>query len=157
MIELLAWGALVLVTIWATSCDRDLAWIGGALALGWLVSNALVMWAPLSWQVAGYTGIEVIVAASVIMALAWHGLWQLKLILVLNMLSIAANLTFALYFSEQQQQVLLWKWTTNLIFAGECLLAIGAGVSHGLRSGRFHRRVRHRGDVAASHLDGPKP
>lgn len=145
----LFYGALAALAFWATYRDEYLRWIGVWLCLGWVASNVLdFSHVSVPDRIGPYTGIEVMVAT----AAAWAIFRRSRLltfIMMFNLLSIAANIGLALNFPSDERQIYLWKVTTNLCFAGECLFAFGIGVGHGYRIGRFRRWFSLRGRAAS--------
>lgn len=136
----LAYGSLALLAFWACMRDRDLVWIGAWLVGGWAISNLMDWYAPPIAAPGPYTLIEMMVLTAVYCAWAEHRpryRWPLTGIAICNTASIAANVAFAANFPPIRQQIYLWEGTVNMIFAAECLLAIGVGVADGVRTGRF--------------------
>jgi hypothetical protein len=140
----LFYGGLAILALLATWRDDDLRWIGGWLVTGCAISNALfyVHVPPIS-RTGPYTFLEMMVAVAAACSLTRHPRWPIA-ILVCNLLSIAANIGLVVNNPPTRGQVYLWGLTTNLLFASECLLVIGAGGGYGriadfLRGG-FHLR-----------------
>lgn len=131
------YGSLALGALWATRHDQDLIWVGGWLVAGWAMSNFIWALGDPSAKPGPYSLIEAMVALAAVVAFDRHRYRALLIIVSLNILSICANLAFASIIKADERQVFLHAVTTNLIFAAECLLAIGIGVAHGHRIGRF--------------------
>lgn len=135
----LLYGIFGASAFWATCRDDYLRWIGLWLIVGWAASNILDFnHYPVADRVGPYTAIEIMVAVATSWALVERSRWLIA-ILIFNLISIAANIGLALNYPATDRQVYLWKATTNLCFAAECLFAFGIGVAHGLRTGRIRR------------------
>lgn len=135
----LLYGILAALAFWATCRDEYLRWIGLWLVAGWGFSNMLDFSRyPVPGRVGPYTAIEIMVAVAASWALIARSRWLIG-ILVFNLISIAANIGLALNYPPTDYQIYLWKSATNLCFAAECLFAVGIGVGHGFRTGRFRR------------------
>lgn len=133
----LVYGSLAALAFRMTCRDEYLRWLGLWLVIGWGLSNILDFGhVPVAGRIGPYTGIEIMVAVAAAWALAERSYW-LVAILCFNLLSLAANIGLAINFPADQRQIYLWKATTNLCFAGECLFAFGIGLANEFRSGRI--------------------
>lgn len=159
LLALAFYGALAALAVWATWSD-DMWLLGAALMLGFIVSNVVWFAAPVSWRPGPYSSIEVLIAAAAFGALDKAGgctrrFAGLVMILGVNIVSICANVALVFNTPPNMRQVWLHEVTTNVCFAVECLLAVGVGVAHGYRTGRFHWRPHLRRQAAAT-LAQPK-
>lgn len=140
------YGTLGTAAFLACLWERNLRWVGAWLLVGFAVSNLLDWYAPLAYQIAGYTAIEMLIAVAAICATTtFTPKAPLLGIVALNLLSIGVNGIFALNSINNlhdQQQKLAWEVTTNIIFAMECAVAIGVGSAHVVRTGVLHRGLR---------------
>lgn len=125
------YGLFALAAFLATHGDHDLGLIGIFLAGGFLASNALFLFAPVTARPAPYTLIETLVALAAYCAFEVRGHRALIAIVILNIVSICANVAFSLVFPPDQRQVLAFETTTNLTFAAECVLATWVGIAYG--------------------------
>lgn len=141
LLPLLLYGALAALALWATWRDIDLRWVGLWLAGGFISSNVLFFSVPIFARVGPYTFIEVLVAVAAMGAWLEHRYRALAVLVAVNLVSIGFNVVFALNDPPSRWQIYLWEVSTNLCFATECLLAIGVGIAHGYRTGRFSRRL----------------
>jgi hypothetical protein len=149
------YGALACLAVWSTWSrlapwrGRDDLWtIGAVLMLGFAASNILKATIPIMDQAGPFSFIEVIIAVTAFYVWSLQRSRLLIALVGLNLASIGANIAFALNFPPTGQQIFLWEVTTNVCFAGECLLASWLGIAHGYRTGRFVRRVRLGGRAA---------
>jgi hypothetical protein len=134
------YGVLALIAFLATLRDPDLLWIGAWLLGGWAISNYLHATMPVTELVGPYSMIEFMVLYATSIAWGTHRrYWPLLIIGALNLVSIAVNIGFSRNFPPTGRQIYLWELTTNLCFAGQCLLATGVGIFDGFRVGRFNR------------------
>lgn len=154
MTLLIVFGALAALAAYATLGDEDLRWIGFWLVIGFILSNVLHASMSVDYLPGPYSLIEFMVLLAT--ALAWDShrncwpmwpirqvqfvrCWPLVLLAGINILSICINIAFSALYLPTRQQIYVFELTTNLCFTAECLLAIGVGVSDGLRNGRFAR------------------
>ncbi len=140
ILVLLFYASLAAAALWATCRDSDLCCVGAALVVNCGMSN--FMWAmdvPATSRTGPYTLVELIVTAAAFFAFHAHRYRAWQLLVSFSIMSIMANVVFASLVAPNLRQIFLWEATTNLMFAIECLIAIGVGVSHGRGSGRFHR------------------
>ena len=138
----LGYGALALIALWATWRDTDLVWIGVFLIGGWAVSNLADWYLPIERQPGPYAVIELLivyVTSLAYMAELRRGRrrWPLLLLGGAAIVSVIATAAFTTQYPPSGRQVYLWKLTTNLCFAAECLFATTTGVIDGYRTGRF--------------------
>lgn len=137
MLMALGYGVLACVAMWATWRNFELFWVGFWLVFGWAASNLLFAYAPVEARPGPYTVIEMMVALAAFCAFAEHRYKALIGVVMFNVASIAINVAFATLSDPDQRQIYLYEVTTNLCWAGQCLLAAGVGVAHGRRTGRF--------------------
>lgn len=126
--------------VWATWADDDLRWVGVWLLTSFAASNWLHAEMHVSSLPGPYAMIEVMILLAA--AVAWDShrrYWGLVLLGGINILSICASIAFAAEKPILPRHVFVFELTTNLAFAAECLLAIGAGIADGYRTGRFNR------------------
>lgn len=131
------YGALTAMALWATLKDFDLLLVGITLAFCFLVTNGLGLAAPIEDQPGPYSAIQILISAAALHAWGVHRSRQFIALVTISIASVCANIAFLLNFPPDQRQIFLWEVTTNMIFAGECLLATWVGIAHGYRTGRF--------------------
>jgi uncharacterized membrane protein HdeD (DUF308 family) len=135
---LVLYGGLAMLAVWSTRHDRELVWLGGWLAAGFVLSNLLHATLAVTYLPGPYSLIECMVLFAASIAWGVHRKhWPLLVIACVNVLSITANIAFAANFPPSPRQIFLWELTTNIFFAVECLLATAVGVADGYRTGRF--------------------
>lgn len=135
-------GALASLAVWATWADEDLRWVGLMLAIGFGLSNAMFFaGVPVQVWPGPYTMIEVLVALTAYVAWGSTGYRALIVLVGFNLASVGANLVFAAQgFYPSRWEMLVFVVATNVCFMAECLLALGVGIAHGYRVGRFNWR-----------------
>lgn len=126
--------------VWSTWADDDLRWIGIWLATSYGAAN----WMHGNMHPTNLPGPYAMIEVMILLAagVAWDShrqYWWLVLLGGINILSICACIAFASQFPILPRHIFIFELTTNLAFAAECLLAIGAGIADGYRTGRFNR------------------
>lgn len=153
MIVSAAYGVLAAITAISLWKRPSLRSLGLALALGYIGSNvAHAMLAPVE-RPPLYTVIEIVVA---LMAYGSHLEKPARLMIAIIYIAGISILSNVVYSGTEQghDETVVWQWITNLCFAGECLLAICAGVKAGggiggwlpFRHGAAPLRPAHKGD-----------
>lgn len=126
--------------IWSTWADEDLRWIGVWLAISFAASNWMHAKMHVTVLPGPYSMIEVMILLAA--GVAWDShrrYWGLLVLGSINILSICICIAFAAQMPINHRHVFVFEVTTNLCFAAECLLAIGAGIANEYRTGRFNR------------------
>lgn len=141
-VALAFYGGLAGMAVWATWHDFDLKPVGIALAFCYIVTNLIGLTVPVPSQPGPYSAIQILIAAMAVHAWGEHRSRRLIALVCVSLASVGANIAFVLNFPPDQRQIFLWELTTNMCFAGECLLASWLGIAHGYRIGRFAHRVR---------------
>lgn len=140
-VALAFYGSLAGLALWATWHDFDLLAVGVALAFCFVISNIIGLTVAVANQPGPYSAIQILIAAMAVQAWGEHRSRKLIALVCVSLASVGANIAFVLNFPPDQRQIFLWELTTNMCFAGECLLASWMGIAHGYRVGRFSARV----------------
>jgi hypothetical protein len=141
VVALIFYGTLAVLALWATWHNEDLRWIGWMLVTGFCLSNILFFTAPITVRPGPYILIEILVALAAYCAWGATEYRALIVLVAFNLASIGVNLTFAAGGpNPSPHNIFVFVAATNFCFATECLLALGVGIAHGYRVGRFHRR-----------------
>lgn len=132
--------AFTTLAVWSTWVDDDLRWVGVWL----LVSYGAANWMHAEMHVSGLPGPYAMIEVMILLAtaVAWDShrrYWGLVVLGGLNILSICVCIAFAAEKPIVPRHIFVFELTTNICFAAECLLAIGAGIADGYRTGRFNR------------------
>jgi peptidoglycan/LPS O-acetylase OafA/YrhL len=142
----LFYGALAVIALLSTLRDTDLIWVGLFLVGGWAVSNVLDWHTPITWQPGPYAVIELLIIYVASLAyFADRRRWPLLLLGGAAIVSIISTAAFSAQYQPAPGSVYVWKLTTNLCFAAECLFATWVGIADGYRTGRFVRLPRRSG------------
>lgn len=141
ILSLSFYGSLAIVALWASWRDDDLRWVGLAICFSFIASNLTWFFMATVTRPGVYTMCEIFISLTTYMA--WHELRYkiLIAIVMVSALSICANVALSLQLQPVWTQIHTHEMITNVCFVLECLLTFGAGVMHGVRTGRFNLRL----------------
>lgn len=146
----LIYGSLAALALWATWHEDDLRWVGIALMLSFTVSNVVWYVGTPADRPGIYTMLEIFVAVMAFTAWGMTRHSALIGLVILNALSIVANIAFAMKLHPIREQINTYEQITNAIYVLECLVATGVGLRHGTGIGRFNHWTWRRDGVGTS-------
>jgi hypothetical protein len=126
---------LALVATWRT---HELRWLGAALVLGYLLSNAAHFYLPFEERPALFTVIEIGISLAAFIGRSLGAPRGTVLVISISALSVTANIAISLYSEPSHSQINVWEGITNLCYIGECLVTASTGIYANGWLERFH-------------------
>lgn len=151
IIALLFFGGLAFLSLWAAWHDPDLRWIGFTLVANYAGSNLLWFFGSVASRPGAYTMFEIITAITAFIAWGMTKYRWLIALVLMNALTIVANIAFAMQLHPIREQINLHEQITNALFMLECLIASWVGYRDGVGVGRFNSWSLRRHDAYSAH------
>lgn len=149
LLALAFYGGLAVLALVVTWRTHELRWLGAALVLGYLLSNAAHFYLPFAERPAAFTVIEIGISLAAFIGRVLGAPRGMILVISISALSVTANIAVSLYTDPSHSQVNVWEGITNLCYIGECLVTAGTGIYANDWLGRFYRgSVDRAGDAA---------
>lgn len=130
------------LAMWSVWPDGDTRAIGVALCASLLGSNLAHMYLASVERPAAYTVLEVMIAATAMLARVCGGSVLLVPLVIVSFLSVTSNLVYSLHLAPTVMQTQTWEIWTNVCYVLECVLIFWTGMKQrvGVRRRRNHDR-----------------